>query len=79
MDAVLQKSMDMTVELTASGKSGRQGCTVATLRADRVSSIPVDHDNKNNNSVVLAGSFVHFTLSNIIRALTLSHFGIQLS
>lgn len=55
MDAVLQKSMDMTVELTASGKSGRQGCTVATLRADRVSSIPVDHDNKNNNSVVLAG------------------------
>lgn len=57
MDAVLQKSMDMTVELTASGKSGRQGCTVATLRAERVSSIPVDHDNKNNNSVVLAGSF----------------------
>lgn len=55
MDAVLQKSMDMTVELTASGKSGRQGFTVATLRADRVSSIPVDHDNKNNNSVVLAG------------------------
>lgn len=58
MDAVLQKSMDMTVELTASGKSGRQGCTVATLRADRVSSIPVDHDNKNNNSVVLAGSYL---------------------
>lgn len=55
MDAVLQKSMDMTVELTTSGKSGRQGCTVATLRAERVSSIPVDHDNKNNNSVVLAG------------------------
>lgn len=58
MDAVLQKSMDMTVELTASGKSGRQGCTVATLRADRVSSIPVDHDNKNNNSVVLAGLYI---------------------
>lgn len=57
MDAVLQKSMDMTVELTASGKSGRQGFTVATLRADRVSSIPVDHDNKNNNSVVLAGKW----------------------
>lgn len=55
MDAVLQKSMDMTVELTASGKSGRQGCTVATLRAERVSSSPVDHDNKNNNSVVIAG------------------------
>lgn len=58
MDAVLQKSMDMTVELTASGKSGRQGCTVATLRADRVSSIPVDHDSKNNNNVVLAGSII---------------------
>lgn len=58
MDAVLQKSMDMTVELTASGKSGRQGFTVATLRADRVSSIPVDHDNKNNNSVVLAGQYL---------------------
>lgn len=25
MDAVLQKSMDMTVELNASGKSGRPG------------------------------------------------------
>lgn len=58
MDAVLQKSMDMTVELTASDKTGRQGCTVATLRADRVSSIPADHDNKNNNSVVLAGNFI---------------------
>ncbi|XP_031619958.1 phosphofurin acidic cluster sorting protein 2 isoform X2 [Contarinia nasturtii] len=61
MDAVLQKSMDMTVELTASGKSGRQGCTVATLRADRVSSIPVDHDNKNNNSVVLADRVNEFS------------------
>lgn len=56
MDAVLQKSMDMTVELTASGKSGRQGITVATLRAERVASIPVDQDNKNNNSVLLAGN-----------------------
>ncbi|KAG4067941.1 hypothetical protein HA402_010627 [Bradysia odoriphaga] len=53
MDAVLQKSMDMTVELTASGKSGRQGMTIATLRAERVASIPVDQDNKNNNSVLL--------------------------
>lgn len=57
MDAVLQKSMDMTVELTASGKSGRQG-VVATLRAERVASIPVDQDNKNNNSVLLTGE--HF-------------------
>lgn len=55
MDAVLQKSIDMTVELTTSGKSGRPGTIVAALRAERVSSIPVDHDNKNNNSVVIAG------------------------
>lgn len=58
MDAVLQKSMDMTVELTASGKNGRPGTTVACLRAERVSSIPVDHDNKNNNSVLLAGKLL---------------------
>ena len=58
MDAVLQKSMDMTVELTASGKNGRPGTTVACLRAERVSSIPVDHDNKNNNSVLLAGMLI---------------------
>lgn len=57
MDAVLQKSMDMTVELQASGKNGRSGTTVASLRAERVSSIPVDHDNKNNNSVLLAGKY----------------------
>lgn len=55
MDAVLQKSMDMTVELMTTGKSGRQGVTMATLRAERVSSIPVDQDNKNNNSVLMAG------------------------
>ncbi|XP_059609911.1 phosphofurin acidic cluster sorting protein 2-like isoform X1 [Phlebotomus argentipes] len=53
MDAVLQKSMDMTVELSATGKGSRPGVTLATLRAERVSSIPVDHDNKNNNSVLL--------------------------
>lgn len=56
MDAVLQKSMDMTIELTSTGKSGRQGgVVVATLRAERVSSIPVDQDNKNNNSMMMAG------------------------
>uniref|UniRef100_A0A1A9V9D1 Phosphofurin acidic cluster sorting protein 1/2 N-terminal C2 domain-containing protein n=1 Tax=Glossina austeni TaxID=7395 RepID=A0A1A9V9D1_GLOAU len=60
MDAVLQKSMDMTVELTASGKNGRPGTTVACLRAERVSSIPVDHDNKNNNSMMLAVFVVAF-------------------
>lgn len=57
MDAVLQKSMDMTVELSATGKGSRPGVTLATLRAERVSSIPVDHDNKNNNSVLLTGEY----------------------
>lgn len=62
MDAVLQKSMDMIIELTASGKNGRPGTVVACLRAERVSSIPVDHDNKNNNSVLLAGESPHRAL-----------------
>lgn len=53
MDAVLQKSMDMTVELNGSGKAGRQGLTIATLRATQVTSIPVDQDNKNNNSLLV--------------------------
>lgn len=56
MDAVLQKSMDMTVELMSTGKSGRQGAVMATLRAERVASTPVDQDNnKNNNSMLMAG------------------------
>jgi phosphofurin acidic cluster sorting protein 2 len=56
MDAVLQKSMDMTVDLNATSKgSGRPGMTIATLRATQVSSIPVDQDNKNNNSVLMTG------------------------
>ncbi|XP_058118102.1 phosphofurin acidic cluster sorting protein 2 [Anopheles ziemanni] len=53
MDAVLQKSMDMTVELNGSGKAGRSGQTIATLRATQVTSIPVDQDNKNNNSLLV--------------------------
>ncbi|XP_050100462.1 phosphofurin acidic cluster sorting protein 2 isoform X2 [Anopheles aquasalis] len=53
MDAVLQKSMDMTVELNGSGKAGRAGLTIATLRATQVSSYPVDQDNKNNNSLLV--------------------------
>lgn len=67
MDAVLQKSMDMTVELIASGKAGRQGMTIATIRSERVSSIPVDHDNKNNNSVLLAGKYGGGGFSNVFR------------
>ncbi|XP_030078830.1 phosphofurin acidic cluster sorting protein 2 isoform X2 [Drosophila hydei] len=61
MDAVLQKSMDMIIELTASGKNGRPGSVVACLRAERVSSIPVDHDNKNNNSVLLADRVAEYS------------------
>lgn len=79
MDAVLQKSMDMTVELHVPGKGNRPGCVLATVRAERVSSIPVDHDNKNINNVLIAGEsallgqylcslFVHICL-----------FGLQLS
>lgn len=55
MDAVLQKSMDMIIELNVSGKGGRTGFVLATIRAERVSSIPVDHDNKHINSVLIAG------------------------
>ncbi|KRF83793.1 phosphofurin acidic cluster sorting protein 2 isoform X2 [Drosophila virilis] len=61
MDAVLQKSMDMIIELSASGKNGRPGTVVACLRAERVSSIPVDHDNKNNNSVLLADRVAEYS------------------
>ncbi|CRK88259.1 CLUMA_CG002039, isoform A, partial [Clunio marinus] len=54
MDAVLQKSMDMTVELSDAGKNGRPGFPIATIRATQVSSSPVDQDNKNNNSVLIS-------------------------
>lgn len=63
MDYVLQKSIDMTVELVASGKASRQGHGLATIRATQVSSIPVDADNKNNNSVVVAGNYLLFFVS----------------
>lgn len=55
MDYVLQRSMDMTVDLLPTGKSLRQGHSIATVRANQLSSTPVDADNKNNNSVVVAG------------------------
>lgn len=57
MDAVLQKSMDMTVELSdAACKTGRPGLPIATIRATQITSSPVDQiDNKNNNSVLIAG------------------------
>lgn len=57
MDAVLQKSMDMTVDLgDANIKNGRPGIPIATIRAIQITSSPVDQiDNKNNNSVLIAG------------------------
>jgi phosphofurin acidic cluster sorting protein 2 len=55
MDAVLQKSTDLTVELNDTSKSGRPGFQIASIRATQVSSSPVDQDNKNNNSVLISG------------------------
>lgn len=67
MDAVLQKSMDMTVELSETGKNGRPSFPIATIRATQVSSSPVDQDNKNNNSVLISGEllllFLHFSIT----------------
>lgn len=62
MDAVLQKSMDMTVELSDTSKSGRPGFPIATIRATQVSSSPVDQDNKNNNSVLISGEIKIFSI-----------------
>lgn len=59
MDAVLQKSMDITVELNdTTSKNGRPGFQIATIRATQVSSSPVDQDNKNNNSVLISGTYI---------------------
>lgn len=54
MDAVLQKSMDMTVELSDTGKNGRPSFPIATIRCTQVSTSPVDQDNKNNNNVLIS-------------------------
>ena len=62
MDAVLQKSMDMSVELSDTGKNGRPTFPIATIRATQVSSSPVDQDNKNNNSVLISGEKFTFSL-----------------
>lgn len=58
MDAVLQKSMDMTVELSDTGKNGRPTFPIATIRCTQVSSCPVDQDNKNNNNVLISGLLI---------------------
>ena len=61
MDAVLQKSMDLNVELSdTTCKNGRAGFPVAIIRANQITSSPVDQiDNKNNNSVLIAGKIHH--------------------
>jgi len=61
MDAVLQKSMDLNVELSdTTCKNGRPGFPVAIIRANQITSSPVDQiDNKNNNSVLIAGKIRH--------------------
>lgn len=66
MDAVLQKSMDMTVELSETGKNGRPSFPIATIRATQVSSSPVDQDNKNNNSVLISGKRVKWQIELLI-------------
>ena len=61
MDAVLQKSMDLNVELSdTTCKNGRPGFPIAIIRANQITSSPVDQiDNKNNNSVLIAGKIRH--------------------
>lgn len=61
MDAVLQKSMDLNVELSdTTCKNGRPGFPVAIIRANQITSSPVDQiDNKNNNSVLIAGKMTN--------------------
>ncbi|KAL5284951.1 PACS1 family protein [Megaselia abdita] len=63
MDGILQKSMDINVELSSTGKNSnaRSGTVIACIRAERVSSIPVDHDNKNNNNVLLADRVAEYS------------------
>ncbi|XP_068619241.1 phosphofurin acidic cluster sorting protein 1 isoform X2 [Battus philenor] len=55
MDQVLQKSMDMELELTGvGGKVGAAaGQPVARLTITGLASTPVDHDTKNNNTLLI--------------------------
>jgi hypothetical protein len=80
MDAVLQKSMDVTVDLSdAAIKNGRPGFPLATIRATQITSSPVDQiDNKNNNSVLIAGELnvgrqcLFAAITNFMRCLHIS-------
>ncbi|XP_032521133.2 phosphofurin acidic cluster sorting protein 1 isoform X2 [Danaus plexippus] len=54
MDQVLQRSMDMELELTSvGGKVGAGGQPVARLTITGLASTPVDHDTKNNNTLLI--------------------------
>ncbi|OWR40989.1 hypothetical protein KGM_205744 [Danaus plexippus plexippus] len=56
MDQVLQRSMDMELELTSvGGKVGAGGQPVARLTITGLASTPVDHDTKNNNTLLITG------------------------
>ncbi|OWR53264.1 hypothetical protein KGM_214722 [Danaus plexippus plexippus] len=51
---VLQRSMDMELELTSvGGKVGAGGQPVARLTITGLASTPVDHDTKNNNTLLI--------------------------
>ncbi|XP_037294264.1 phosphofurin acidic cluster sorting protein 1 isoform X8 [Manduca sexta] len=55
MDQVLQRSMDMELELTGVGAKGgaAAGQPVAKLSITGLASTPVDHDTKNNNTLLI--------------------------
>ncbi|XP_049877556.1 phosphofurin acidic cluster sorting protein 2 isoform X2 [Pectinophora gossypiella] len=55
MDQVLQRSMDMELELTGVGGKGgaAAGQPVARLSITGLASTPVDHDTKNNNTLLI--------------------------
>ncbi|XP_073950823.1 phosphofurin acidic cluster sorting protein 1-like [Choristoneura fumiferana] len=55
MDQVLQRSMDMELELTGVGCKGgaAAGQPVARLSITGLASTPVDHDTKNNNTLLI--------------------------
>ncbi|XP_063627540.1 phosphofurin acidic cluster sorting protein 1 isoform X3 [Cydia splendana] len=55
MDQVLQRSMDMELELTGVGCKGgaAAGQPVARLSITGLASTPVDHDTKNNNNMLI--------------------------
>ncbi|XP_061721464.1 phosphofurin acidic cluster sorting protein 2 isoform X2 [Cydia pomonella] len=59
MDQVLQRSMDMELELTGVGCKGgaAAGQPVARLSITGLASTPVDHDTKNNNNMLITGKY----------------------